>query len=466
MMKVLRVACHNAKGWDERDEACGDVNVITGDNGVGKSSFVDILCAAFSSKGDRALLKAGASEGWILVVLQDEDQTWEIRRTLKPGEVSQPRVKGSKTGSKGAPVRWLEEIADVVGMDVLRRAMTASPREQADILLQTLPLKLERGATTVAAGWPSLPGHLVDNLCTLEATNGLEAIQTAHDYLYEERTGVNRVAEDKARTVRELSTDELAPEERDQSAALADLRALAGRLTTQIHQAEKEEQQRLVAEKDRASRDLFAQKTKLQQKAQAEIDDIQRRLAIELDTAEQSAAVNIDLLNTESKEAFAEAELPLRTELVEIGEAIARTEERVKLQQERQAARAFVQRAQQEHDNLKERADEITAALKRLQELKAGLLEKLPIKGLEFRDGQAYLRGVPLQEVNTAQAAKFWIRVAALRAAERDLGVIALDNMEKFGDEAFAILVEQAKASGLQFFISRRTSGPLRIETY
>ncbi|MEN6604830.1 MAG: hypothetical protein ABFD86_20645, partial [Bryobacteraceae bacterium] len=120
---------------------------------------------------------------------------------------------------------------------------------------------------------------------------------------------------------------------------------------------------------------------------------------------------------------------------------------------------------EQEAASLESKSEAMTGALKSLDGVREKLLEKLPIKGLEIRGGVAYLDGVPLEEKNTAERAIFWIRVAVLRAMNKDLGVVVIDDAEHFDDINFPILVDAAKRSGLQFFISRVAPHEFQIET-
>ena len=190
-MRISKIAARNAKGFENFELLCGDVNLITGQNGVGKSSVLDIVCAAFSSDGDRALLRTGAEEGEIVVTFVEEQtgETFELRRRLKPGEVSQPTIKSSKAGKIGAPRTWLKGIIDSVSLDPLRRAMTASPKEQAQILLETIPLKVTLAELQAAiAGTGVIPSTDPKN------RNALDAIEEVRKYIYDRRTGVSRVA--------------------------------------------------------------------------------------------------------------------------------------------------------------------------------------------------------------------------------------------------------------------------------
>jgi hypothetical protein len=462
-MRVKRIEAANAKGFENFAVECGDVNIFTGRNGCGKTSVADILCAGFSCEGDRNLLREGAAEGHILIVLEDEEQTWEVRRTLRPGEVSQPRVKGSKSGARGAPAKWLKEIADLVGMDVLRRAMTATPKEQGEILLQTMVLELAPGAIegVLGGGGLTLPLAMQAKVRSLGA---LDAIQAVYDHLYEERTGVNRLAQDKEQAVRELSgnlgsdnAEDLAGEiqqlEAEQKKVLAGMSAAVG-ATDDLAKG-----LRAACQKDydkRISNSItgFDETIRMLQEEKAEA----------IAKLTEARVQDLQEIDRRREETARETTANLEAERLQIVEQLSAAQERQKAHAQQEATRAFVKKAETERDENRGRSKSLTGALDGLKGLRASLLEKLPIKGLEFRSGRAYLDGVALEEVNTQKAAKFWIRVAVLRAQDRDLGAVVLDNAEHFDTGNFDLLVQQAKASGTQFFITRVTDGDFKIE--
>ncbi|HSW40817.1 MAG TPA: hypothetical protein VLL97_15145, partial [Acidobacteriota bacterium] len=105
----------------------------------------------------------------------------------------------------------------------------------------------------------------------------------------------------------------------------------------------------------------------------------------------------------------------------------------------------------------------LTHTLGQLEILKANLLETLPIQGLEIKDGDIHVGGIPFDRVNTAERVRLAIEVAKLRAGT--LPLVCVDGLECLDPETFEAFKAEAMQSGLQFVVSRVTHGPLSIET-
>jgi hypothetical protein len=115
---------------------------------------------------------------------------------------------------------------------------------------------------------------------------------------------------------------------------------------------------------------------------------------------------------------------------------------------------------------LETRSTAMSTALDSLRTLRDKLLEKLPIPGLRVEGGRAYLDGVPLEEVNTAAQGEFWIRIGVMRAVKKALAIILIEDSEHFDARTFPRIIEQCRATGLQFFITRVEPHDLRIDRY
>ncbi|MCE5309660.1 MAG: hypothetical protein LLG20_18655 [Acidobacteriales bacterium] len=461
-MRISRAAAHNAKGFQEFDQTFGDVNLISGRNGNGKSSVLDILCAAFVTDGSRNLLKSGEEEGWLLVVLEDEGDTFEIRRTLTPGKVSEPTIKSSKTGKVGAYARFIKEIVDTATLDPIRKVMTASTKEQLAILLETLPFELEPGAIATAVAGCLPP----DVLSRTEKLPALDAIKAAYDHIYSDRRDTNRDAK-KARIQAQQLRESLTG-----AADGADWGSVAGALLEQIQKlAAREARDREAAERQygEAKKVLAERFARSEREIDADIDaqiaalNEQRRQRKEaLASQKETKAEELASGHRANLDGIAEAVRPERERLTS---EHAAANERAGREAADARTKANAEANEQEAASLESKSEAMTGALKSLDGVREKLLEKLPIKGLEIRGGVAYLDGVPLEEKNTAERAIFWIRVAVLRAMNKDLGVVVIDDAEHFDDINFPILVDAAKRSGLQFFISRVAPHEFQIET-
>ena len=85
--------------------------------------------------------------------------------------------------------------------------------------------------------------------------------------------------------------------------------------------------------------------------------------------------------------------------------------------------------------------------------LKSELLSGLPVPGLEIRDGQIYVDGLPFDRVNEARRIRIAVDIAKLRAGR--LGLLLVDGMERLDETSFREFVAAVRDSGLQAIVCR-----------
>jgi hypothetical protein len=444
-MRILRAACKNFKSLGDFDQRFGDVTVISGRNAEGKSSILDLISAFFVTDNSRHLLTVGAEEGWILAELEDEAGVITIRRTLSPEKIGNPVIKRADGTSPGAYGEFIKRILDVATLDPIRKVMSQSPKEQAAILLQTVPLELDHNeivhAVADVTGLRDLPA-IVQNAKKLPA---LDAIKSIEDYVYGARRDINRDAKLKRGHASELRAS-LGP-----AADKTDWAAEAERILGEMRK-QAEEETRLKVDAERA---YGAAKADVDRDIDAQIAALNQRRAKSKET--------LAVANDENLNGIEVAQRPIREDLkVQHDRATTNAGEGQRLTTSKRIADTNDAEAQA----LETRAEAMTKALKALATTREKLLEKLPVKGLRVEAGQAYLNNVPLQETNTAEQGLFWVRIAVMRAMKMDLGLVILEDSEHFDGAAFAHLLEACRASGLQFFIARVEDHELSIKNY
>ena len=445
-MRLLRDAAHNFKGLPaDFDESFSDVNVISGRNAKGKSSALDLFLALVVTDNSRHLLAADTEEGWIHGEFEDDAGVVTIHRTLAPGKIGNPVIKRADGTAPGAYGAFIQKIVDTATMDPIRRVMSLSPKEQAAILLQTVPLELDHNEVVQAVadvtGLRDLPA-IVQNAKKLPA---LDALKSIEDYIYGARRDINRDAKLKRGHASELRAS-LGPAA-DKTDWTAEAERILGLMRSQA-----EEETRL---KVSAERDFGLAKADVDREIDEKIEALNRQRATRKETLASDNQKNLDGIEA--------AQRPIREDLkVQHDRATTNAGEGQRLTRSKQIADANDAEAQA----LEDRSDAMTKALKALATTRERLLEKLPIKGLKVEGAQAYLNGVPLQEVNTAEQGIFWVRIAVMRAVEKDWGVVLIDDAEHFDDISFPKLIEACLKSGLQFFISRVEPHDLRIDRY
>ncbi len=463
-MRISRIAVHNCKGFSDLSTTVGDVVLVSGQNGSGKSSLLDIISAAFVTDGSRSLLKTGTEEGHILVVLEDEGETIEVRRTLKPGEVSKPSIKSSKIGPIPAYAKFIKELIDTATMDPLRKVMTASPAEQAKILLETLPLELDQKEVESACEGVELDG-LVPVLVNARRLQPLDAIKAVESFVYEQRKGINRDSKKDRACASQLRAN-MGP------SAEGGWKEKADSLSEQLRDLSIQENQRSLE-----SQTLYAQaRERIQDERQDEFSEIDHEINAKIAALEQErnrrkqsclgdVHESLDAAEKAHEQVISAVNAEIRPERERLTAEHAVAQQHASQQERATQTLQIAAAADKDAEVAEAKAKALTDSLEALDGIRLKLLEKLPIRGLKIEAGQAYLNEVPLQEVNTAERAKFWIRVAVMRAMKKDLAVVLVDDADHFDSANFKILTEACKKSGLQFFISKVEDHELRIET-
>lgn len=466
-MRIERIKARNFKAFQDFDEAFGDVNILSGRNGAGKSTVLDMVYAAFVTEGDRNLLREGAADGEFTVVLRDDDgETIEIRRTLKPGSVSAPQVKSSKSGAMGAAATFLKSLVDGATMDPIRRVMSMPVAEQAKILLETIKLDLNHAELAEAVSQVREVDNLRAVLQNAAKIPALDALKAVEDLVFKERTLVNRDVKTQTAHAQQLRA---AVEPEAEGMSLDDGLSVTAQLEKVI------EAQSAEFAKALESANLAHQQTitifkgyldGVDEEASRQIKQIEQQSRATKETFFESRDAQLKTI----QEAHEEKREEIIGRYAAEREVLKAKHEKVQASLLRQATasqtKEAASKAEAQATGSKAKSASMTDALNRIEIIRESLLEKLPIPGLKVEGGQIYLKGVPLQEVNTGQQGKFWIGIAVRRAIDKGLGTVIIDDAEHFDDINFPAVLESCKQAGLQFFIAKVADHPFKIERW
>jgi ribosome-associated translation inhibitor RaiA len=428
-MRVARIQIKNVMGVKEFElDNPGSFTTIEAKNGQGKTSIVQAILSVIGGGHDASLLRVGESEGEVLITLEDGT---EIRKRITAGE-SPLTVRKPDIGNVGSPKKQVDRLFRALSVNPVE-FLTLPEKEQAQALLEALPIELDRAEVTEAVGGTiglnesDFRGHPLDVLSALVTR------------VYDERTGVNRAGKEKRATVDQLSQslpehDEIPADEITRLEAERDqiqTRLQAAR--DEIEEAAEQEARTVFASIDKEIGDLRRQLDKLASERQQRTVEIERRTQAQVWQVERDAEVRI----------------------VEIRSELEAERERERGRAATQNTRRVVKQMQGEIDNLLGKSKGLTAALAQLDALKRGLVRDLPIKGFEVREGVVFKGEVPFHRLNRAEQVKFAIRLAALQSGE--VGLVCVDGIELLDGDTFKLFREQASKSGLQFIVTRAT---------
>lgn len=449
-MRCTEVEISNVMGIEKLKFVPGTLTLVEGRNGAGKTSTLEAVRAALRGGHDPSLLRAGAEKGSVRLVLEDGTEiTKTIGRDASPLKVSLP---GAGRVSKGQAL--VDSLVDSLGVDPMA-LINCPASKRAEYLADVMALDVPEAALREAAGRPVAVGKLP------AGASGLDRLEAVRKALFDERTAVNRTARDKRATAGQLR-ETLPPAEE----GVPDVAALRER---------KAHAERYVArEKDAAAGKREAALEAIRSNAQAEIDAVRADAAERIREVEREREAAIARIKERAENQADEArgaaaaemkaaEDELRPKIEVLAEEIARGEERAKEHARAEKTREILAAAERDAEKAEADSRALTEALERIDALKASLLERLPIKGLEIREGAVFVDGLPFERVNSARQIEVAFQVAKLRAGK--VGLIVADGLERFDEETYRTFEAAAASAGLQFIVGRVGSGSLSVRT-
>lgn len=416
--RISRVEISNILGAKHVCFEPGTLTVISGRNGSGKSSVLSALSRIFQKGHDSSLLRRGSKFGEILITL-DDGSTIRYRVTERTTTTEITDAVGNEVA---APRSFVEELGDALAVDPAR-LLLAKPEELAQILLETMPVKFSQAELQEACG----------EECWIVANDmALEDVDTLSKQIYETRTTANRQAKEAETTAKQLKAS-LPPAEQ-----------------TNVDWASRVSELRTLLDEARQSRE--GEIAVVEREEREAIEEIKARAQREIEQAHQR-----------SKEKRTAKMQEFEPDLLKIQAALSEAEERRVNRDRAEGIRNSFDIFDKKAQTMRQSADNFTRALEELARLKQAKLANLPIPGLEVREGQVYLDGVPFQRVNLAERTKVAFQIAALRSGQ--LPFLVVDQAELFDPESWAAFQEAAKASGFQIIAARVSSGDLAIQT-
>jgi hypothetical protein len=458
-MRLASISITNMAGFEQFETKLPAVAIIQGKNGHGKTSFLDCFKFAFGRGHDEDIIHGDAPEGEILIEF-DNGAALKCRASRVRNEtVRSWRAPGAKRFVVSR--EQIDAIANAVSYDPLA-FMEKDEKEQMSIMLRVLPIECsdEEIAEAVGDALVALPPH---------PGNALDRINALHKQIYNLRHDYNVGADAQEKHAGELqkTLQPPAPEGKDWSSEVA--RIQAEKATAEQAQADeitkigntlqqvKEASVRLEqSEKGAVDRDIDAQIKALEAERVKRKKQIEEDAAFEVATARDTAnanARNVNALYGPQIQGFV-AEL-------------ATAQERATRAAQSDGTRLSIDAATTEAAAKRAEAAKCTAALERLDKLKATVAGRL--KGYTILDGRIVReengKFVPFKRWNTEAQMRFSLRIGV--QAHGEAGFLCIDNAEHFDSEHRLALVNTAEkysqTEGLQFLIASVSDQPFSI---
>lgn len=446
-MRVNSISIKDVLGIQELSVEVGKVTTISGANATGKSSLLKAIKATLGRGALGNLTRVGGADPETVLVL--DDGAVRVERFANKTKVKK-RV-GDSAAYEDIPrgQAYLSSLFDAELSNPVA-FLTAAPKERVDLLLAALPLEVDWAQFRETVGWPT--GMEPDAVAGLHP---LEALSLVRSCLYEERTGVNRSAKDKASSAYELAKaipanlpEDPAVEIKKLEERLAVLRQTEGgaQASQQAHEAEISGDFRAQAAKVRTA--CAEAKAKLNAEADAEVERLRT-----------AADAKMEANDAQTEEALREVRAGIEQDAGALAALRQASKDAVRIGEVRRQAEQF----QTEAGALQADSKRLTGSIDALDEFRRALAKDLPIEGVEVRGKELFVEGVVYDQVNTSRQIRLAVDIAVLRA-NPDLPVLFVDGAEALDRDRFKMLVDELEKSPAQVFLARVTEGPLKVE--
>ncbi len=451
-MHIQQLKISNILGLKDLEISPGSFTAIEGPNGTGKTSIIEAIKGALKSGHDATLLRNGAEKGEIVLVLDD---AMSITKSVT-ADGSSTVVRDAAGKKIARPAEAIANLLDMLSVNPVD-FLTAKPKDRVRVLLESMPMEVNTERLSEISG------------ITVTAEPGvhvLQVIELTAKKVYDERTGTNRAVKEKEGTIKQL-TEAMPPAPNGVEGSEEEISDQVAEATTARDTRLAAIATKLTGLETKARDDIAANDTA----ARTKIDGIRTKLQADIDALKAAAQAEVDTINTTlaADNAAINAELAKQSGLAATAREQANTKHTnttaplaaaltvLRTNREATAKREtttkLIEDMNEELEQLRADAEAQTAALAALESYKSELLAKLPIPGLEVRDGEIFRNDVVFDRLNTAQQVDIAVDIAKLRAGE--LGVICVDRIECLDSKMFASFQQRLIDSGLQAFVTR-----------
>lgn len=451
MVKIKLLTYKHVFGLADLQVETGKVTKITGENAAGKSSAIKGLLSMIEGGHEASLIRAGESFADVVMVVESDGDEYKFRKHVTPSGSTLEALKNGEP--QGKEQTLLNSLISKLGANPVT-FLRGKQDEQLKWLLAATPLAVTREQLSQAIGAPfdgPVDGH------------ALVVIDSLRNKIYEQRTGVNRSLTDARKTAQRLK-DGLAPD------AGEDLVALSNKKQADLTFLKLESERRAAAistAKTQAKEELQARfdkyKTVNYEELALKIEQLRLEYAAKLETARKQLDGLVQKTENEADAARAALHEELDPKIAALTGEISGLKVRAEEQVRSKANREHYDETVTQGKALALEAEGLTGSIENLDALKSQLLTKMPIPGLEVKDGKIYFNGVILDQVNTAEQMKLAIKIAALKSKPGD--PIIVDGLECFDAKNMAAFERIAEKSPYQFIFTCVGNGPLKVES-
>jgi exonuclease SbcC len=500
----------NCLGITDLNCKVGKVNVISGENGQGKTSILEIIEKAFTNNSRRPdFVKKGADKASIFIQLEDGT---EIKRVITE---KTNRADVTKDGMKASKVEtFLKSLVSGLAFNPVD-FLSKSEKEQSDILFSIIPMKITED---------QIKEWFNDDVKFDLSEHGLKVLKRIENYYYEKRreanSDVKAFSSDYDSTIsqlpmkydaeqwRNISLTELARQldkVRETNGYIKQANDLINDFenTKQIINNKydlkiKEINKILEDNIENAKESVKQQKSQIENSIQDLYEEIEKYKKLidkcnneinikkqELKVIDENViAIKIEVFENESITATNSTEKDRNIELDKASERIKKAKEYIENNKivDIEALKTNIEHVENMKSfvSLYDNAIKTKESLKHYQELSlkydklleiarklpAKLIEKseMPVENLSIDENmKIMINGLPISNLSTAEQIRVALNIA--RATAGDLKLVCVDKFESLSANMQEEFLKEASKDDFQYFISKVDEGDMKIMT-
>jgi hypothetical protein len=466
-MRIKHISIKNCAGFTDFEADLGAIAIIQGANGKGKSAFLNCWKYLFQQGADPEMVSPEAT-GEITADFDTGDQI----RAVITREKTVRQYKSAGTKRWVTKREFIDSVANAISYDPL--AFLAKPdREQVAEVLKIMPIEIS--AAELQSALEPLGedlGREIEASVDLAGRTPLDVLNTIRSAVFTRRTQEHvatdtheKHASELAESLKALTVDgtDWEAEVRRLNAALSGYDLSADKLKDGLN-----------AEIRLAISEAEGQCSKLMLLKEREVTDKISKLQAELASYKAECLSSRDqaigAAKASARETFDKAAANSATGSASLREKLAQAEQSRKIQIESQSTQDNIARSKAAGVASRAKWKSMTAALEKIDELKATVAARLPLP-CSFQDGRIVREEngvmIPLSKWNEASRYQFCLKLAVM--AHGAAGFICIDSQgygafDSNNRRAFmAACKHYVEAEGLQFVIAQIGDSELTV---
>jgi DNA repair exonuclease SbcCD ATPase subunit len=428
---ITSVYVQDFLGIEQFKAELGQVAVISGRNGIGKTSLMQAIHTVFEGGHDASMVRRGSEKAKVILTLSSGVT---INKTITPKE-STLEVLSPDGGVVKAPATYVKSLAPTLegtgSFDPLG-FLNSDPKERAAFLLKAIPIDFSPAEVSEILGVP------------LSGVVGLTRFNELREGKYSERTTLNTQVRDLEGTIadmeRQLPADDATDWGFERDHLTESIAAIDGRINTTAAEIALEAEQRRSEKREEIASKITALEKELADYL-AKVDG-----AASEALAEQTREMEAEKAVLSGKLGEARAKADHQQQSIGVKKAITERKEKLK-----------------GHITLEMK---LTSIIRLMDALKHRKLKELPIPGLDIAMDSRQrpvikIDGIPLDKLNRQK--QLFVAIQAVSKAAGQLPLILAECAE-LDDDSLSELTEAAKDAGLQLIVARwKNEAPLEV---